>query len=72
MELTNIFTDSDSLNINLVSEVITQSGKRHIRYGDHTYRHAGDRHLKEGVEKSYWACIKKECRARVHTVGPVA
>ena len=72
MEITNIFTDFDSLNRNLVFEVITLIDKRHIQYGDYTYRHAGDRVLKEGVKKSYWSCIKKQCHARVHTLGPVA
>ena len=52
----------DSLNRNLVFEVITLTDKIHIQYGDHTYRHVGDRVLKEGVNMSYW----------VHTLGPVA
>ena len=52
----------DSLNRNLVFEVITLTDKIHIQYGDHTYRHVGDRVLKKGVKMSYW----------VHTLGPVA
>ena len=62
MEATNIFTALDSLNRNLVFEVITLTDRIHIQYGDHTYRHVGDRVLKEGVKMSYW----------VHTLGPVA
>ena len=72
MEHIKFQSDFDSLSRNLVSEVITFSDKRHVRYGDHTYRHVRDRNLKDGVEKSYWACInKKECKCRIHTIGPV-